>query len=157
MHRIEQLFKQYQFAYFEDEGVYIQNVFQSAFQDGNGNACASHAIGIYCNQPYSFSRFHKLDHDELWHFYEGDPFVLHLLYPNGETQSITMGDDLQKGEQRTFLVPAGTWQAGELVDGNYALFACTVCPAFVPHIYTHRVQEELIAQYPHMKNIIEQF
>ncbi len=68
-----------------------------------------------------------------------------------------MGDDLQKGEQRTFLVPAGTWQAGELVDGNYALFACTVCPAFVPHIYTHRVQEELIAQYPHMKNIIEQF
>ncbi len=152
---IKKIFDVYQFEYFEKEGVYIRNVYNSSFKNIQGHPCTSHAIGIYCHEPKSFSRFHMLEHDELWHFYGGDPFVLYLLFPDGSFQTVCMGKNSEKGERLFFLVPAGTWQAGELIDGEYALFACTMSPAFDPGIFHFRNPELLKRQFPEAAQLID--
>lgn len=143
-----QLFDYYHFDYMEEEGCYIKNVYNASFLSDTGFPCASHAIGIYCNKPKSFSRFHMLEHDELWHFYGGAPFHLYLLFPDGSIRLVRMGSDLAGGEHLHYLVSAGTWQAGELCEGEYALFACSMAPAFDPSIFHFRDQAELKRLFP---------
>jgi len=40
-------------------------------------------LGLYADSPRSASCFHRLRHDEVWHVYGGDPFMLTLLHPDG--------------------------------------------------------------------------
>ena len=35
-------------------------------------------VGLFCEDPPSRSLFHRLEFDELWHFYAGDPLRLVL-------------------------------------------------------------------------------
>jgi predicted cupin superfamily sugar epimerase len=88
-------------------------------------------IGLYAESPRSHSLFHRLTHDDVWHVYGGDPFVLHLLHPDGRYEAVCMGSDIRQNERVQYVVTAGTWQAGELVaGGRYALFGCTMAPGF---------------------------
>lgn len=155
--RLKELFAHYQFEYLEEEGVYIKNIYNAQVYSIKGFPCMSHAVGIYCDSPKSFSRFHKLDHDELWHYYEGDSFSLHLLYSNGEYRHIRMGRNPAEGEYLQFLVPAGTWQAGELESGEYSLFGCTMAPAFDSSIFHFRDREVLKKAFPKKANLIDKF
>lgn len=155
--RLKELFAHYQFEFLEEEGVYIKNIYNAQAPSKSGFPCASHAVGIYCKSPKSFSRFHQLEHDELWHYYEGDSFSLHLLYPNGEYQHVRMGKNVATGECLQFLVPAGTWQAGEMERGEFSLFGCTMAPAFDLSIFRFRNQEELKKNYPRQVNLIDKF
>ncbi len=112
-------------------------------------------IGMYANSPRSVSCFHRLDTDEVWHFYNGDPLALHLLHPDGRAQTVLLGCDAHKGHLAQFTVPAGAWQAGELAaDGRYALFGCTMAPGFTGECFEAASSEKLIAGYPTQAAII---
>ena len=39
----------------------------------------------------SFSAFHRIHSDELWHFHAGDPLELHLLHPDGRHEMRPVG------------------------------------------------------------------
>jgi predicted cupin superfamily sugar epimerase len=39
----------------------------------------------------SFSAFHRIHSDELWHFHAGDPLELHLLHPDGRHEVLPVG------------------------------------------------------------------
>lgn len=70
------------------------------------------------------SRFHRVVHDEIWHFYDGDSLTLYLFNGTGiEKQNIG------PGKQFMAVVPAGTWQAAE-TTGSHTLVGCTVAPGF---------------------------
>lgn len=46
-------------------------------------------------------------------------------------------------------MPAGTWQAGELLaGGSWALFGCTVVPGFVEAGFEGGTVSALVAAYP---------
>jgi uncharacterized protein len=46
-------------------------------------------------------------------------------------------------------VPAGVWQAGELVaGGTWALFGCTVTPGYTDECFEGGVAADLLASYP---------
>ena len=62
-----------------------------AFRDGEPHGTA--IVGLYADEPYSVSLFHKLTVDEVWHFYAGDPLRLVLLYPDGTSRDVVMGGD----------------------------------------------------------------
>lgn len=112
-------------------------------------------IGMYCHKPKSISTFHRLKQDEIWHFYEGDAFTLHLLHPNGDYQKITMGNDILAGQRIQFVVPANVWQAGELsADGIYALYGCTLAPGFMGSCFEGARTNELLKKYPAQKEVI---
>ena len=110
---------------------------------------SSAMLGLYCNEPPSWSLFHRLPVDEVWHFYGGDPLRLVLLHACGRCQDIILGPDPLVGQQVQFVVPAGCWQAGHLVaGGRYALFGCTLAPGFDSAMFEGGARDELLAQYP---------
>jgi predicted cupin superfamily sugar epimerase len=106
-------------------------------------------VALYADDPPSRSHFHLLAHDEVWHAYAGDPFRLILLHPDGSSEDVVMGRDVRAGHQVQFTIPAGTWQAGELLPGGrYALFGCTMAPGFTPECFTAGFAEPLVARWP---------
>ena len=79
----------------------------------------------------TFSAFHRIKQDEIWHFYDGSPVILHLISPDGCYSKQIIGSNLKKKQQPQFVVPGGTWFAATIINKNdYSLLGCTVSPGF---------------------------
>lgn len=79
----------------------------------------------------AFSAFHKVNQDEIWHFYQGDCIYLHTISMQGEYKLIKIGNQLEDNEIPQFVVPANTWFAAEVKKAKgFALVGCTVSPGF---------------------------
>lgn len=77
----------------------------------------------------SFSAWHRVSADEIWHWYEGQPLEL-LLAPDDfrEVHMHRLGT-VGEGTGPSVTVPAGWWQAARPL-GAFALCGCTVAPGF---------------------------
>ncbi len=125
------------------------STYRSARNTPDGGPVGTAMIGLYAHEPQSFSRFHRLPSDEIWHFYDGDPLRLVLLYPDGSSQDVLLGRDVLAGQRVQFVVPAGVWQAGHVVDsGVYALFGCTMAPGFTSAGFEGAEAAALLRAYP---------
>ncbi len=92
---------------------------------------------------------HRLKSDEMWHFYEGGPLLLHLIRPSGEFQQIRLGANPEAGEVFQAVVERDCWFGATLVQPEgYALVGCTVAPGFDFADLTMAEAETLIAQFP---------
>jgi predicted cupin superfamily sugar epimerase len=131
------------------ESTYFVRTYTSTARTADGSAAGSAIIGLFAREPLSRSLFHTVACDEMWHFYAGDPFRLVLLHPDGSHETVVMGRDLVGGQQVQHLVPAGVWQAAELVEGgDWALFGCTVTPEFTVDAFHGGHADELLATHP---------
>jgi len=75
------------------------------------------------------ARWHCVESDELWHFYEGDPLDLHCVDPGAwEAQILRLGPQAD-GMSPVHVIRAGCWQAA-CTKGRYTLAGCTVAPGF---------------------------
>lgn len=84
----------------------------------------------------TFSAFHRLKSDELWHFYAGDP-VDHWQVRAGETPLCTrLGPHVLEGHVAQLRVPAGVWQAARIAPPRrqhlrgWSLLGCTLSPGW---------------------------
>ena len=103
----------------------------------------------YLLEAGTFSEMHVLASDEIFHFCLGDPVEMLQLHPSGGSTVLTLGADLQAGQQVQLVVPAGVWQGTRLVgDGKVALLGCTVTPGFDFADYRSGKFAELSAQWP---------
>lgn len=119
------------------------------FAETYRSSASTAIVALYALDPPSRSLFHVLTHDEIWHAYAGDPFRLILLHPDGSSQDVVLGRNAEAGQRVQFTVPAGTWQAGELLPGGrFALFGCTMAPGFTPECFRGGHAAELIAGWP---------
>jgi predicted cupin superfamily sugar epimerase len=76
------------------------------------------------------SRWHQVDSDEVWHFYEGDPLELLELDARATTLARHRLGPVDGMLQRpVFTIPAGAWQAARSL-GDYTLVGCSVGPGF---------------------------
>jgi len=83
--------------------------------------------------PESWSALHRLTHDEVFHYYLGDPCELVVATLDGSLQIVELGHDLLRGQQVQFVVPAGAWQGMKLAPGGmWALLGTTMAPGFNP-------------------------
>lgn len=140
------------------EGTLFAGTYRSVQEYDGGKPVGTAMIGMYCDDPYSVSLFHKLKHDEVWHFYGGDPLRLVLLFPDGSSRDVIMGADVSKGQLVQFVIPAGVWQAGHMIaGGRYSLFGCTVAPGFTDDIFEGGTREKLSALYPDRVEEISRF
>lgn len=75
------------------------------------------------------SRFHRVLHDELWHFHEGAPLLL-LTFDeaSGDLRSTRL-DPAARPPCFSHCVSGGTWQAA-VSRGAYSLVGCSVAPGF---------------------------
>lgn len=79
-----------------------------------------------------FSAWHRLNADEIWHYYDGGSAVTIYAIVGERLTLKTLGNPNQH-EGATFQVPipAHTWFAAELKDKNsFALMGCNVAPGF---------------------------
>jgi hypothetical protein len=103
----------------------------------------------------SFSEMHRLDIDEIFHFYLGDPVEMLHLYPDGTGKQVLLGTDLDKGMYPQVLVPGKVWQGSRLLPGGkFALMGTTVAPGFEYTDYESGSRKELTTIYPEFKELI---
>ncbi len=127
------------------EGTLFVSTYRSAQELPSGEPMGTAMIGLYAHDPPSRSLFHRLTADEVWHFYGGDPLRLVLLHPDGTSEDVWLGPDLERGHRVQLVIPAGVWQAGELApDGRYALFGCTMAPGFTSAGFEAGLRSELL-------------
>lgn len=154
--RVEQLIQHYQLERMPVEGTYISESYRSSYKLDSGVPLTTAIFGLYSEVLESVSCFHRLTQDEMWHFYDGDPLVLYLLYDDGTSEEITLGKDFIKGQKVQFVVPANVWQAGCVIPGgNYSFYGCTVSPGFTGTCFEAGVADELIEKYPDREAIIK--
>ena len=76
------------------------------------------------------SHWHKVDATEIWHYYAGDPLLLHLAASDkGPARTEVLSPDFAQGHAPQIIVPKNHWQAAESA-GGFTLVGCTVSPAF---------------------------
>jgi predicted cupin superfamily sugar epimerase len=109
----------------------------------------------YLLTPDTVSALHKLESDEIFHFYLGDPVTMLQLHPDGSANVVAMGQDIQAGQQLQVLVPRGTWQGSFLQEGgDFALLGCTVSPGFDYRDYQSGNRVDLLEEYPEHEELI---
>jgi predicted cupin superfamily sugar epimerase len=146
---IAALIAQYRLVPLPAEGTLFTSTWRSTQEFGEGMPVGTAIIAMYCAEPPSLSRFHRLPVDEVWHFYAGDPLRLVLLHADGRSEDVVMGNDPLQGQRVQVVIPSGTWQAGHLVDGGrYALFGCTMAPGFTDAMFEGGTRRVLLSAYP---------
>ena len=146
---VERLIEHYGLEPLPVEGTLFASTYRSAANTSDGGPVGTAMVGMYAHQPLSRSLFHRLTSDEIWHFYGGDPIRLILLHPDGTSTDVRLGPDATAGHRVQLVIPAGTWQAGELhPDGTYGLFGCTMAPGFTGSGFVAGTRAELLASHP---------
>lgn len=145
-----------------EEGGYFVETYRSS-ETLSEKALPSRYRGIrsfgtaiyYLLTPETFSAIHRLQSDEVFHFYLGDPVEMLQLWPDGSGKVITMGSDILNGMQPQIIIPIGVWQGARLIkDGRFALLGTTVSPGFELVDYESGRRHELVKSYPQFREVI---
>jgi uncharacterized protein len=114
------------------EGGHFREVFRSAHmvqpQDGRELRTALTSI-YYLLRKGERSRWHRVQSDEAWHFYEGAELELWIAAPDGSEMSQLRLGPASVSDAQSIVVPARWWQAAQPL-GDYSLVGCTVGPGF---------------------------
>ena len=104
----------------------------------------------------TFSAFHRIKSDEVWHFYDGDPLLIHWFDEAGRLQTEQLGLDPDKGYLPQVVIPKNSWFASEVKDGGkYSLVGCTVAPGFDFQDFELAKSDELVRQFPTYLKVID--
>ncbi len=126
--------------------------FRSTYLTQNSSAI------YYLITPDSWSAFHRLSSDEVWHFYAGDPARQLQIFPDRSHKIFRIGRNFSEGEVPQLLSPAGVWQSTRLeAEGKWALFGTTMAPPYSNEQYDHGEQNTLSSMYPELSDIIREF
>jgi len=145
------------------EGGYYRQTYRSeltiareALPAGFGGSRAASTAIYFLLEGKNFSAFHRLQSDEVWHFYAGEALVVHVLDPSGECSRILLGRDPEAGQVLQAVVRAGSWFASHVADWkSWALVGCTVAPGFDFEDFEMGRREELAAKYKQHRELIE--
>jgi hypothetical protein len=141
------------------EGGFFRETFRSSLvlpvEDREGTRAASTAI-YFLLPSATFSAFHVVRSDEVWHFYDGDPLELVELMADGTLVRTILGRDLARGQVPQHVVRADVLQAARPLGERFALVGCTVAPGFVFDDFAMPSRAELTARFPqHAAAIVE--
>lgn len=117
----------------------------------------SYSTGIYfLLEGHHFSAFHRIQSDEMWHFYAGNPLNVYYIDFEGNLNIIKLGNNPENGEVFQAVVPAGVWFGSKpLLPDGYSLVGCTVAPAFDFADFELADRTALIGEFPQHRAIIE--
>lgn len=144
------------------EGGYFKETYRSAGEinkDSLANEYGgkrSYSTCIYFLMTSgNFSSFHKVNQDEIWHFYEGSPIRLYVISENGDYSEYKIGRNFSNGEVPQLVVPGGHWFAAEVSEkDSYSLVGCTVAPGFDFADFTLPSRKDLVSKYPQYEKLI---
>lgn len=145
------------------EGGWYKEYYRSTEQvpanglPGRYNGPRSFATSIYfLLEQGEYSAFHKIQSDECWHFYAGDPMQVFVLGKDGKMQIVELGADIEAGQTFHFVVPAGLWFASRPSPGSkFSFVGCTVAPGFEFADFELADCDELSALYPQYSDLVK--
>ena len=135
MHSIEELIRQLNLQPHPEGGYYAETYRSAEMMEALPDRFSgprAFSTAIYFLVPGgNFSGFHRIQADEGWHFYAGQPLRVYMLTASGEFSHQDLGTDLAQGQTFQFVVPHGVWFASEPISAEgYSLVGCTVAPGF---------------------------
>ncbi len=109
----------------------------------------------YLLEQDQFSSLHRLRSDEIWHFYDGDPLNIFIIYPDRSLSIKTLGKNISRNEHIQIVVNAGCWFGAKLIKNNsYCLAGCTMSPGFDFRDFELGNQNKLLKEFPEYEDII---
>ena len=144
------------------EGGYFKETYRSKGEIGQDNLGTAYTGArnfstciYFLLTSDSFSAFHRIKQDEIWHFYKGSGLKLHMISPQGVHNEHLIGNNLEEGEVPQFVVPGGYWFAAQVIEpDSYSLVGCTVSPGFDFKDFELIARSDLIDIFPQHKHII---
>lgn len=142
-------------GYYKENYRSSESIRQSALPARfSGDRPVSTAIYFLLNAG-NFSALHRIQSDECWHFYAGDPLLVHMIHPDGKAETVVLGNDPAAGQLFQYVVPAGCWFGSEPAPGSaYSLVGCTVAPGFDFADFELATAAQLLAGYPQHEVLI---
>jgi uncharacterized protein len=135
-----------------------ENISASALPDRFNSDHAYSTSIYYLLIEKDFSAFHKINQDEVWHFYTGSSLTVHIIDNEGKYSIKKVGLSPEVEEYPQAVVDAGCWFAAEINNKkSYSLVGCTVAPGFEFTDFILAERNSLTAAYPKHKDIIEKF
>ncbi len=123
----------------------------------SGNRNFSTSIYFLLSEK-NVSNFHRLQSDELWHFYNGSGLIIYVLNDVQGLTKIYLGNDLESNENFQVVIKAGDWFAAEVKDKcSYTLLGCTVAPGFDFSDFEMAKRDTLLNKFVEHKDLIMQF
>ena len=112
------------------EGGWYREIYRSSdrVQTIRGARSAITAI-YYLLDRDQISRWHVVESDEIWHFYEGSPLELLAYHPEASTLVRCVLGSTRENHERVAVIRKGVWQAARSL-GDFSLVGCTVGPGF---------------------------
>jgi predicted cupin superfamily sugar epimerase len=96
-----------------------------------------------------FSALHRLQGDEILHYYLGDPIDSLLIHADGSFKKIVIGPDILNGQVVQLVIQAGTWQGHRVrLGGNFTLIGSTMAPGYEDEDFELGNRRMLCQQYP---------
>jgi predicted cupin superfamily sugar epimerase len=114
------------------EGGHYRRIYESTSQVPFASERRPRAAATsiyYLLRDGEFSRWHRIDADEIWHWYEGEPLQMLRYDPRDNQFTMHRLGPVEHDSAPVFVVPAGCWQAARPL-GTYALVGCTVAPGY---------------------------
>ncbi len=105
----------------------------------------------------TFSAFHRIVQDEIWHFYQGEPLIIHEIGPDGDYSRARLGSSSENGEVFQHVVKGGNYFAVEVASSlGFSLAGCTVAPGFDFADFEMPDRKTLAARFPQHSELIKQ-
>lgn len=145
------------------EGGFFREVFQSSevvpspFLPKRYDGDRAYYSSIYfLLEQHNFSAFHRLQTDEIWHFYAGSPLTIWIIDSTGQLSTQHLGNNPALGQCFQVVVPANTWFAAKPDHPSYSLVGCTMAPGFHYDDFELADSTELSTAYPQHRTLIEE-
>lgn len=138
------------------EGGYFRETYRSQRSTNNRSFVTSI---YYLLDGNDFSSFHKIDADEIWHFYYGSSLTLFIINErNPRLTRKVLGNNYKKKDSLEILIESDNWLAAQVNNKlSYSLVGCTVIPGFEFEHYELGDRDKLLSLFPEHKKIIEKF
>jgi uncharacterized protein len=108
--------------------------------------------------PAAPVRLHRINNDQLYHYYRGDPLELLLLRADGTSERVVMGPGLESGQHVQYLIPGGTFHTARVIgDREWFLGGSTEWPGVIPTDVELGDATALAARYPSVADEIRTF
>ena len=110
------------------EGGRYQRIFESAHRLPGSTRSVLTSI-YFLLQAHEYSRWHRVDADEVWYYHEGAALELFDYDPDSGALSRQVLGPVTEQQRPAYVVAAQHWQAARPL-GGYCLVSCAVAPGF---------------------------